>query len=224
MLSGIWVCDLKFSDDGIKNGRGVSPLHPGEHNSGWAFSEYCRWLQGTPKKKSHWNTMQLIMTFRQYQILIFSCSQKYLWSEKEWSAKRCISKLRLCQIQTGTIFLKCTIRCQNHFKLTFLGSTSGYWRLHRKKFQAWKSNQSNNICIFCFHRKLTENWTQCFKHKRYLIVLLKRHDRKNANSFHPCASWMKCVIFGGTRVSNWRYFICRGDGIIRFYSNSLVSC
>ena len=117
--------------------------------------------------------MQLIMTFRQYQILIFSCSQKYLWSEKEWSAKRCISKLRLCQIQTGTIFLKCTIRCQNHFKLTFLGSTSGYWRLHRKKFQAWKSNQSNNICIFCFHRKLTENWTQCFKHKRYLIVLLK---------------------------------------------------
>ena len=124
-------------------------------------------------KKSHWNPMQLIMTFRQYQILIFSCSQKYLWSEKEWSAKRCISKLRLCQIQTGTIFLKCTIRCQNHFKLTFLGSTSGYWRLHRKKFQAWKSNQSNNICIFCFHRKLTENWTQCFKHKRYLIVLLK---------------------------------------------------
>ena len=71
-----------------------------------------------------------------------------------------------CQIKTEAIFLKCTIWCQNHIKVTFLGSTSSYWRLHRKKFQAWESNQSHNIGIFGFHRKLAENWAQCFKHKR----------------------------------------------------------
>ena len=69
MPSGIWVCDLKFSDDGIKNGRGVSPLYPGEHHSGGALSEYCRWLQGV-LQKSHYNPMQLIMTVGQYNIFM----------------------------------------------------------------------------------------------------------------------------------------------------------
>ena len=51
MPSGILVCDLKFSDDVIKNGWGVSPLYPGEHHSGGALSEYCRWLQGISTAK-----------------------------------------------------------------------------------------------------------------------------------------------------------------------------